>query len=89
MVIGIPKRIKNDKNRVALTPAGALTLTRDRHRVLIEPRAGEGSDTGRYRLIFMPAGAERSAACGIVPIQRNHRETFQPPVHQGRTLIGW
>ncbi len=43
MVIGIPKEIKTDENRVALTPAGALTLTRDGHHVLIESGAGEGS----------------------------------------------
>ena len=43
MIIGVPKEIKTDENRVALTPAGALALTRDSHRVLIESKAGEGS----------------------------------------------
>ena len=43
MVIGVPKEIKTDENRVALTPAGALALTRDGHRVLVEKGAGVGS----------------------------------------------
>ncbi len=43
MVIGVPKEIKTDENRVALTPAGVLALTRDGHRVLVESGAGEGS----------------------------------------------
>lgn len=43
MVIGVPKEIKTDENRVALTPAGALALTRDGHRVLVEAGAGKGS----------------------------------------------
>lgn len=43
MVIGVPKEIKTDENRVALTPAGALALSRDGHQVLIEAGAGLGS----------------------------------------------
>ncbi len=43
MVIGVPQEIKTDENRVALTPAGALALSRDGHRVLIETNAGAGS----------------------------------------------
>ncbi|NMP24171.1 alanine dehydrogenase [Sulfobacillus harzensis] len=43
MVIGVPKEIKTDENRVALTPAGALALTRDGHTVLVERGAGVGS----------------------------------------------
>lgn len=43
MVIGVPKEIKTDENRVALTPAGALALARDGHRVLVEQGAGDGS----------------------------------------------
>lgn len=43
MQIGLPKEIKSDENRVALTPAGVLALTRDGHQVLIERGAGLGS----------------------------------------------
>lgn len=43
MVIGVPKEIKNNENRVALTPAGAETLRQAGHQVLIEKDAGAGS----------------------------------------------
>jgi alanine dehydrogenase len=43
VIIGIPREIKNNENRVALTPSGVLALKRDGHRVLIETTAGIGS----------------------------------------------
>jgi alanine dehydrogenase len=43
MIIGVPKEIKTDEYRVALTPAGARELTGAGHTVLIEKGAGEGS----------------------------------------------
>lgn len=43
MLIGIPKEIKNNENRVALTPAGVQALVKDGHQVLIEDQAGLGS----------------------------------------------
>ncbi|HMG16318.1 MAG TPA: hypothetical protein VK590_12760, partial [Saprospiraceae bacterium] len=43
MIIGVPKEIKSSENRVALTPAGALELTRRNHEVYIQSTAGEGS----------------------------------------------
>ena len=36
MLIGIPKEIKNNENRVALTPAGVQSLVGRGHRVLIK-----------------------------------------------------
>lgn len=43
MIIGVPKEIKNNENRVALTPAGAYELTKRNHTVYIQSTAGEGS----------------------------------------------
>ncbi len=43
MIIGVPKEIKNNENRVALTPAGTQELTRRGHTVYIQTKAGEGS----------------------------------------------
>jgi alanine dehydrogenase len=43
MIIGVPKEIKTNENRVALVPAGAEALAADGHAVLVEPGAGEGS----------------------------------------------
>lgn len=43
MKIGVPKEIKNNENRVAMTPAGVVTLTNAGHEVFIETGAGLGS----------------------------------------------
>ena len=43
MNIGVPKEIKNNENRVAMTPAGVLSLRNAGHKVYIETGAGLGS----------------------------------------------
>lgn len=55
MKIGIPKEIKNNENRVAITPGGVLTLKGAGHDVYIETNAGLGS--GFTDVQYMEAGA--------------------------------
>ncbi|HEY3429690.1 MAG TPA: alanine dehydrogenase [Cyclobacteriaceae bacterium] len=43
MIIGVPKEIKNNENRVALTPAGTQELIKRGHTVYIQKNAGAGS----------------------------------------------
>ena len=43
MIIGVPKEIKNNENRVALTPAGTKELVKRGHTVYIQHTAGDGS----------------------------------------------
>ena len=43
MIIGVPKEIKTNENRVALVPGGAEALVHAGHTVLIEKSAGVGS----------------------------------------------
>lgn len=43
MIIGIPKEIKNNENRVSLTPAGAKELIAHGHTVYVQHTAGENS----------------------------------------------
>lgn len=43
MIIGVPKEIKNNENRVALTPAGVAEFKRHGHQVFVQKDAGEGS----------------------------------------------
>ncbi|WP_028775693.1 alanine dehydrogenase [Shimazuella kribbensis] len=43
MIVGVPKEIKNNENRVAITPAGIDALTHAGHQVIIETNAGIGS----------------------------------------------
>ncbi len=43
MIIGVPKEIKAQENRVALTPAGVDAFVRAGHKVLVEAGAGSGA----------------------------------------------
>jgi alanine dehydrogenase len=64
MLIGIPKEIKTNENRVALVPAGAEALVAAGHQVLIERGAGEGSgfDDDQY----VAAGGQIATDAGTV-----------------------
>ena len=42
MIVGLPKEVKDNENRVGLVPAGVKALTDAGHRVLVERAAGEG-----------------------------------------------
>jgi alanine dehydrogenase len=56
MLIGVPKEIKTNENRVALVPAGAETLVARGHSVVVESSAGVGS--GFPDPSYIAAGAE-------------------------------
>jgi len=56
MFIGVPKEIKNNEYRVALTPAGVRELTTVGHSVLIERDAGTA--IGFFDAAYQQAGAE-------------------------------
>ena len=42
-IVGVPREIKQQENRVALVPSGAYSLAQDGHTVLVEKSAGLGS----------------------------------------------
>jgi alanine dehydrogenase len=56
MIIGIPKEIKNNENRVALTPAGVAEFKKHGHLVYVQKSAGENS--GFSDKAYAEAGAE-------------------------------
>ncbi|MCY0902341.1 MAG: alanine dehydrogenase [Firmicutes bacterium] len=56
MIIGIPKEIKDNENRVAMTPGGARSLVAAGHTVLVQAQAGIGS--GFADDDYRAAGAE-------------------------------
>lgn len=64
MQIGIPKEIKNNENRVAITPAGVLNLVKAGHSVYIESGAGIGS--GFTDKSYQEAGAKIEASAADV-----------------------
>ena len=43
MRVGIPKEIKDNENRVGMTPAGVAELVKHGHEVSVQHTAGEGS----------------------------------------------
>ncbi|MDC3414058.1 alanine dehydrogenase [Aquibacillus sp. 3ASR75-11] len=56
MIIGIPKEMKNNENRVAITPAGITAFKDAGHEVWLEKSAGVGSGISDQE--FRDAGAE-------------------------------
>lgn len=63
MIIGVPKEIKTDENRVAITPGAVTAFVNKGHQVLVERGAGRGSgmEDGKYRHFgaeIVPTAAE-------------------------------
>jgi len=56
MIVGILKEIKTEENRVSMTPAGVEVMKKNRHTVLVEKAAGNGS--GFIDATYLEAGAE-------------------------------
>lgn len=56
MIVGVPREIKEEEARVAMTPAGVATLKAHGHRVLVE--SGAGVRSGLADREFRDAGAE-------------------------------
>ena len=55
MQIGVPKEIKNNEDRIAMTPSGVVHLVRSGHQVFIQKNAGTGS--GFTNEEYLQAGA--------------------------------
>jgi alanine dehydrogenase len=56
MIIGVPKEIKNNENRVGLVPGGVNVLVNRGHKVFVETKAGLGA--GITDEDFIKAGAQ-------------------------------
>ncbi len=65
MIVGVPREIKDNENRIAIVPAGVDALRRDGHMVLVEQGGGVGSGISDDE--FVEAGAE---------IVEGHAEVF-------------
>lgn len=55
MIIGVPKEIKNNENRVAVTPGGVQEFVKHGHKVYVQHTAGNGSGFSDEQ--YMQAGA--------------------------------
>jgi len=60
MIIGVPKEIKTEENRVAVTPTGVAAFVARSHRVLVQKGAGTGS--GLLDRAYENAGATMVAS---------------------------
>ena len=92
MLVGVPKEIKPDEHRVALTPAGAEALTSAGHQVLVEARAGLGS--GFTDDFYSAAGAKISdsaddvwARAEMVMKVKEPIESEWPKIREGLILF--
>ncbi len=92
MIIGIPKEIKNNENRVAITPAGVHALVNRGHQVMIEQSAGVGS--GITDAEYLEVGAcileiaqEVYAQADIIVKVKEPLESEYPMFREGQTLF--
>ncbi len=92
MLIGVPKEIKADEYRVAVTPAGTEALTSAGHQVLIEAGAGLGS--GFSDESYAASGAEISAPADdiwsrseLVMKVKEPVESEWPKIREGQVLF--
>jgi alanine dehydrogenase len=59
MIVGVPREVKQDEYRVALTPAGVMALCQAGHQVIVETSAGTGTHITDEE--YVEAGAEIAA----------------------------
>jgi len=92
MLIGVPREIKPDEHRVALTPAGAEAFTGAGHRVLVEAEAGRGS--GFTDDFYAASGADISTAADeiwsraeMILKVKEPIESEWPKIREGQVLF--
>lgn len=85
MIIGVPKEIKNNENRVALTPAGTQELVKRGHKVIIQTTAGIGS--GFSDDDYAKAGATLQADPVVIFQQAEMIMKVKEPIEQEYKLI--
>lgn len=85
MIVGIPKEIKNNENRVAVTPAGVKELTAHGHKVYVQATAGAGS--GFSDADYIAAGAEMLADIADVYARAEMIIKVKEPIEQEYGLV--
>jgi alanine dehydrogenase len=82
MIIGVPKEIKDNEYRVAMTPGGAHQLVQLGHQVLVQTGAGEGSGftNAQYEKSgakIVPTAAEAWAAELVVKVKEPQASEYE------------
>ena len=82
MIIGIPKEIKNNENRVGITPAGVTLFKTNGHQIWVEVGAGLGSgfsdeDYLKAGALLVPAAVEAWSADLVIKVKEPIPEEYQ------------
>ena len=85
MKVGVPKEIKNNENRVGMTPAGVAELVRRGHQVFVQHMAGEGS--GFSDEAYTAAGAQILPAIEDVYRQADMIVKVKEPIEPEYALV--
>lgn len=85
MKIGIPKEIKNNEFRVAITPIGVRELVKRGHQVCIQTSAGEGSSITDVE--YQEAGAELVGSAKDVWLKNDLILKVKEPISQEYELL--
>ena len=85
MKVGVPKEIKNNENRVGMTPAGVAELVRRGHQVFVQHTAGEGS--GFSDEAYTAAGAQILPAIEDVYRQADMIVKVKEPIEPEYALV--
>jgi alanine dehydrogenase len=85
MIIGVPKEIKNNENRVALTPAGTQELVKRGHTVIVQKSAGVGSGFSDEE--YQKAGAQLLADAAEIFSKAEMIMKVKEPIEQEYKLI--
>ena len=85
MIIGVPREIKPNENRIALTPGGAELLCHNGHTVIIEQNAGIGS--GFPDELYIKAGATMIPTAAEVFAKADMIMKVKEPIAQEYSLI--
>lgn len=92
MRIGIPKEIKNNENRVGMTPAGVAELVKHGHEVMVQHTAGEGSGFPDSDYIgagasILPAIEDVYASADMIVKVKEPIEPEYPLIRSGQVLF--
>ncbi len=82
MIVGVPKEIKDNEYRVAMTPGGVMQMVGMGHEVWVETHAGDGSgftddEFARVGAKIVPTAADAWAADFVVKVKEPQSAEFQ------------
>lgn len=85
MKVGIPKEIKNNENRVGMTPSGVAELVKHGHQVVVQHTAGEGSGFSDEE--YVKAGAQILPTIEAVYAEADMIVKVKEPIEPEYSLI--